>query len=382
MKLIQFFFIWLALALLAGCQTPTFPHTIQTDKLSAIDSLVTEEIEKGNFPGAVVLLGQGDKILYHKSFGHEVIEPFIEPMTKDTIFDMASVSKPVGTATSILILWDQGKIDLEDKVGKYLPEFAVNGKENVRLKHLLTHTSGLPAYTNAAELKKQYGEPCPDKVIEKICSFTAMNEPGETYRYSCLGYITLAKIVEVVSGQTIDQFAQENIFKPLKMKHTTYNPPKEWEKDIAATQIFDDHLLRGFVHDPLAQLNAGISGNAGLFTNAHDLSIYCRMVLNGGTYRGVRILSPEAVQLLTRPQWKNRSYGFGVTTSYSWIKGEDTLEKSISHLGYTGTAVVCDPSNHIYLIILTNRVHPNDKGNISPFRTQVAEIISQALVEN
>ncbi|MCP4707502.1 MAG: serine hydrolase, partial [Planctomycetes bacterium] len=167
-----------------------------------------------------------------------------------------------------------------------------------------------------------------------------------------------------------------HIFKPLKMKHTTYNPPKKWLNDIAATQIFDDNLLRGFVHDPLAQLNAGISGNAGLFTNAHDLSIYCRMVLNGGTYQGVRILSPEAVQFLTRSQSKNRSFGFGVTTSYSWIKDEDTVEKSFSHLGYTGTAMVGDPINHIYLIILTNRVHPHDTGNINPFRTQLAEIIS------
>ena len=382
MKLMRYFLLGLVLAFWGGCQNVTFPLTVQSERLGVIDTAVVEEMGKGNFAGAVVLVGQGDKILYHKSFGNEVIEPFVEPMTDDTIFDMASVSKPVGTATSILILWDQGKIDLEDKVGEYLPEFAVKGKEEVRLKHLLTHTSGLPAYTNAAELKKQYGERCADKVIEKICSFEAMNEPGETYRYSCLGYITLAKIVEVVSGQTIDRFAQENIFKPLKMKHTTYNPPPAWEKDIAATEIFDGELLRGFVHDPLAQLNGGISGNAGLFSNADDLSIYCRMVLNGGTYKGVRILSPEAVQLLTRPQEMNRSYGFGFTTSYSWVKDEDAVEQSISHLGYTGTAVVCDPMNDIYLIILTNRVHPHDKGDIGSLRRRVAEIIAQALVEN
>ena len=379
MKLIRFYFIWLALALFAGCQTQTFPYTIQADKLSAIDLTVAEEMEKGNFPGAVVLVGQGDKIPYHKSFGQEVIEPFTEPMTKDTIFDMASVSKPVGTATSILILWDQGKIDLEEKVGKYLPEFVVNGKENVQIKHLLTHTSGLPAYTNAAELKKQYGQSCPDKVIEKICSFEAMNEPGETYRYSCLGYITLAKIVEVVSGQTIDEFAQENIFKPLKMKHTTYNPPPEWEQDIAATQIFDDNLLRGFVHDPLAQLNAGISGNAGLFTNARDLSIYCRMVLNGGTYKGVRILSPEAVRLLTTAQTHGRAYGFGVSSSYSSAKGSYASEKAFCHTGYTGTSIVCDPESETFVIILANRVHPKDDGSAKSVRIKVADIVFSSL---
>jgi len=382
MKLMRCYLIGLAVAFFGGCQGVTFPHTVQVGQLGAIDAVVVEEMAEGNYAGAVVLVGQGDKILYHKCFGNEVVEPYVEPMTNGTIFDMASVSKPVGTATSILILWDRGKIDMEDRVGEYLPEFAVKGKEEVRLKHLLTHTSGLPAYTNAAELKKQYGERCPEKVIEKICSFEAMNEPGETYRYSCLGYITLAKIVEVVSGQTIDEFARDNIFEPLKMKHTTYNPPKEWEKDIAATEIFDGQLLRGFVHDPLAQLNGGISGNAGLFSNATDLSIYCRMVLNGGIYQGVRILSPEAVHLLTRPQTENRSFGFGFTTSYSWIKDEDAVEKSISHLGYTGTALVYDPINQIYLIILTNRVHPQDKGDIGSLRNRVAEIMAQALVEN
>jgi len=362
-----------------GAQTK--PKKIDTEKLKQIDKVVTEEIDKGGFPGAVVLVGQNDDILYHKAFGNEVIEPFKEPMTKDTMFDMASITKPVGTATSIMILLDRGKIDLDDKVGKYLPEFAVKGKEDVRLKHLLTHTSGLPAYTNADAIKKEHGERCPDKVIEKICSFQALNEPGETLRYSCLGFITLGKIIHVVTGKTVDQFAAENIFQPLKMEHTAYNPPAKWKKDIAATQIFDDQLLRGFVHDPLAQLNAGISGNAGLFTNAHDLSIYCRMVLNGGAYHGVKILSPEKVKLLTQPQMKDRAYGFDVRSSYSWIKGEFATEKSFCHSGYTGTSVVCDPINKVYLIILTNRAHPRDKGNVKPVRTKLANIIFQALQE-
>jgi len=362
-----------------GAQTK--PKKIDVEKLKQIDTVVTEEIEKGGFPGAVVLVGQNDDILYHQVFGDEVIEPFKESMTKDTMFDMASISKPVGTATSIMILFDQGVLHPEDKVASYLPEFAVGNKQDVRIKHLLTHTSGLPAYTNAEELKKEYGERCPDKVIEKICSFAALNEPGETFRYSCLGFITLGKIVQVVSGKTVDQFAIENIFKPLKMEHTTYNPPAEWKKDIAATQIFGDNLLRGFVHDPLAQLNAGISGNAGLFTNAHDLSIYCRMVLNGGAYHGVKILSPEKVKLLTQPQLKDRAFGFDVSSSYSWVKGDFAPKESFCHTGYTGTSVVCDPVNKVFLIILTNRAHPNDKGDVKPVRTKLANLVFQALQE-
>src|SRR4030042_697623 len=180
-----------------------------------IDKIIEEEIEKGNFPGAVVLVGRQDEILYWKAFGHQVIEPTVEPMSKDTIFDLASLTKPIATAPSIMILRDRGAIDLDDYVGKYLPAFACNGKQEVRIRHLLTHTSGLPAYTNADAIKEQFGSPCPEMVSEKICSLQAVSKPGEEFRYSCLGYITLAKIVETVSGKGIDVFSRENIFSPL-----------------------------------------------------------------------------------------------------------------------------------------------------------------------
>ncbi|MGB2862312.1 MAG: serine hydrolase domain-containing protein, partial [Sedimentisphaerales bacterium] len=222
-----------------------------------IDQVIEEEIAKGNFPGAVVLVGQQDDILYWQAFGHEVIDPCEEPVGKNTIFDLASMTKPIATATSIMILRDRKAIELNDYVSKYLPAFASNGKEGVQIEHLLTHTSGLPAYTNAAELKEQFGSPCPDKVIDKICSLEAVSKPGEEFRYSCLGYITLAKIVETVSGQNIGDFSNQNIFSPLGMKDTAYNPPEAWEQDIAATEVIDGQPLRGTVHDPLARLMAG-----------------------------------------------------------------------------------------------------------------------------
>ena len=159
-------------------------------------------------------------------------------------------------------------IDPNDLVREYLPPFACKGKEEVRIRHLLTHTSGLPAYTNAAALKDQHGNPCPDAVIEKICSLEAQSMPGEVFQYSCLGYITLAEIVKVVSGQDIAVFTQTHIFTPLGMKHTTFNPPPAWQDNIAATEIVDGQLLCGSVHDPLAQLRNGTSGNAGLFSTA------------------------------------------------------------------------------------------------------------------
>ncbi|MHC4536606.1 MAG: serine hydrolase domain-containing protein, partial [Planctomycetota bacterium] len=370
----------LLIYVLTGCQPvqpvqkeevqPVQKEIVRPD-LSGIDSVVEEEIGKGNFPGAVVLVGKEDDILYWKAFGNEVIEPYEEPINRNTVFDLASVTKPIATATSIMILKDRNAIDFDDYVGKYLPDFACNGKQQVQIKHLLTHTSGLPAYTNAAKLQEQFGSPCPDEVIERICSFEAASKPGEKFRYSCLGYITLAKIVEKITGKNIEDFSRENIFTPLGMKNTTYNPGACRFKDIAATQIVKEKLLRGTVHDPLAQLMAGISGNAGLFSNAYDLSIYSRMLLNDGIRDGRRILSSEAVTMLTTTQIHDRAYGFDVSSSYSWVKGAYTSEKAFCHTGYTGTSIVCDPASEVFVIILTNRAHPNDKGASKPVRTKV-----------
>jgi len=344
-------------------------------RLSQIDPIVQEEIEAGHFPGAVVLVGQGRKVLYHKAFGLAISEPAQEPMREDTIFDLASLTKPLATATAVMVLIDQGKLDPNDYVRGYLPAFACAGKEDVQLKHLLTHTSGLPAYTDANDLKTRYGCPCPDKVIEKICRLKAQSAPGEQFRYSCLGYITLAEVVKVVSGQNIDEFTRANVYAPLGMKDTGYKPSASQTERTAATEIVDGAPLRGTVHDPLARLMAGISGNAGLFSTASDLSVFCRMLLNDGQWKGKRILSPAAVALLTTPQSHGRAYGFDVSSSYAWVKGPHASERAFCHTGYTGTSLVCDPATGIYLIILTNRAHPHDGGATKPVRQRLAEIV-------
>ncbi len=358
---------------LPGCRPE--PKEEPRQLFTGIDQVVEEEISKGSFPGAVVLVGQEDDIVYWQAFGNRIIDPCEEPADRNTIFDLASMTKPIVTATSIMILRERKKIALDDYVGKYLPAFACNGKEEVRIEHLLTHTSGLPAYTNAAELKEQFGSPCPDKVIEKICSFEAAGKPGDEFRYSCLGYIILAKVVENISGQNIGQFSKENIFAPLGMKNTSYNPPDSWERNIAATEVIDGVPLRGKVHDPLARLMAGLSGNAGLFSNTYDLSIYCRMLLNGGERHGKRILSPESVKLLTTARTHGRACGFDVNSTYAWVKGSYAPQDAFCHTGYTGTSIVCDPAGKTFVLILTNRAHPDDKGATKPVRIKVADIV-------
>ena len=345
--------------------------------LSQIDRVVTTEIEKGSFPGAVILVGQGERILYWKSFGCEVVEPYSEPMTRNTIFDLASLTKVIATATSIMILADRNDLRLTDYVGDYLPGFACAGKEEVEIRHLLTHTSGLPAYTSAAKLKDRYGSPCPEKLIDEVCAMQAQAEPGEQFCYSCLGYIVLAKIVEVVSGTSIDDFSRKNIFTPLGMKYSTYNPAGSWGENIAATEITENRLLRGTVHDPLARLMGGVAGNAGLFSNAYDLSIYCRMILSHGVRKGVRFLSSEAVNVMTTIQSHGRAYGFDVASDYAWVKGSCAPAEAFCHTGYTGTSIVCEPVGKLYVIVLTNRVHPCDEGNTRQVRTEVADIVFQ-----
>jgi len=163
------------------------------------------------------------------------------------------------------------------------------------------------------------------------------------------------------------------------MKHTAYNPPASWEKDTAATEVVDGRPLRGTVHDPLARLMAGYSGNAGLFSNAYDLSIYCRMLLNDGLWKGRRILSRQAVALLTTEQAHGRAYGFDVNSSYSWVKGSHAPKQAFCHTGYTGTSIVCDPASKTFVIILANRVHPADDGTSRPTRIKVADIVFSTL---
>ncbi len=371
MKRTSLVVVLVAAVMLQGC------GLTRPSRLGCIDGIVEEEMAAGHFPGAVVLVGRPDRILYCKAFGSAMIEPALEPMQTDTVFDLASLTKPIATATSILILADRKQLSVDDLVGTYLPAFACAGKEDARIRHLLTHTSGLPAYTNAKALSDQYGSPCPEKVIETICRLEAMNAPGEEFRYSCLGYIVLARIVEIVSGQDIAEFSREHIFEPLGMHRTTFNPPASWQDGIAATQIVDGKPLRGTVHDPLAQLMDGVSGNAGLFSTAFDLSIYCRMLLNGGGWHGTRILSHDATRMLTTVQSHGRAYGFDVTSDYAWLKGPHASEQAFCHTGYTGTSVVCDPAIDMYVIILTNRAHPDDKGTVRQLRLKIAEAVFQ-----
>ena len=228
------------------------------------------------------------------------------PMDITKIFDMASITKPVATATSVMMLVEQGRFRLWDKVTDFVPDFVAftddEGKsgEDARLWHLLTHTSGLPPYTDAEDLQDKYGHPITlESMIGHIAPLEKLNPPGEEFHYSCLGFITLSYIIKKVTGKTIAEFSRENIFEPLGMNHTFYTPTQEFLPLCVPTQVYDGKPLIGVVHDPLARLLGGVSGNAGLFSTADDLAIFAKMMLNNGSFNGKRILSPLAVDRMT-----------------------------------------------------------------------------------
>jgi CubicO group peptidase (beta-lactamase class C family) len=361
-------------------------------RLQELDGIVKEAIARKDFPGAVLLVGRRNKIVFKKPYGECQWVPQPRPMDTKMIFDLASMTKPIATATSIIILAEQGKISLDEKVKDYVPEFGpyvdVQGKpgEDARIWHLLTHTSGLPPYTDASEVEKIYGRPCPtEKLVLHIAQLPKIDPPGAAFHYSCLGYITLALILQKITGRNIAEFSKEHIFRPLEMEHTFFVPSAKSKSLCVPTQVIEGQPLVGIVHDPLARLQGGISGNAGLFSTAEDLAVFARMMLNQGEYKGVRVLSPLSVGAMTsvwpKAVWAGRGLGWDLDSAYSTNGGDLFGARSYGHTGYTGTSIWIDPDTETYVIFLTNRVHPDDQGAILSLRSRVANVVAASIID-
>lgn len=365
---------------------------MSADRLSRVNDLIDAAIEDGNFPGAVLLVARNGKIVHRRAYGNSQLIPQKRKMETDMIFDMASVTKPVATATSIMLLVERGQIRLWDEVNKYVPEFSVfinpdkTEAANARLWHLLTHTSGLLPYTNAGTVAEKFGNPCSiDSLAKHIAGLRKLAPPGEEFHYSCLGFITMAHIVKQVTGKTVAEFSAENIFKPLGMESTFYVPEKKFLKRCVPTEVINGKPLTGTVHDPLARVIGGVSGNAGLFSTADDLFIFAQMMLNRGTYNGVRILSPLTVDRMTevyaRTDFSGRGLGWDLNSAYSTNGGDLFGKNSYGHSGYTGTSIWIDPDTRTTVIFLTNRVHPYDMGSVVPIRSKIANIVGSAILD-
>ena len=381
MKILFSFFVFLlGIQLIAQPLERIAPELVGIDsrRLHYADDAILRAIADKEIPGAVLAVVHKGKMAYLKAYGNQQIYPSVLPMETNTVFDLASVSKSVSTAVSVMVLVERGQLRLTDRASMYIPAF----QGNIRIVDLLTHTSGLPPYASIDSLKKLYSVPNPDGMIQYIASCKRDFDPGNDFQYSCLNFITLQRIVETISGQSLKDFAQTNIFDVLGMKHTAYQPEGETLARTAPTEKQPDGtVLRGIVHDPLARImNDGISGNAGVFSDADDLAILAMALLNGGAYNGKRILSPQGVKTMTTVPESlkqfGRTLGWDLYSAYSSNKGDLLSPNTYGHTGYTGTSITVDPDNDIAIILLTNRAHPDDRGSATRLRALVANVVA------
>lgn len=364
-------------------------------RLSNVDAIIMNSIEKGEVPGAVLAVVRGDKMVYLKSYGNKAVYPKVEKMDVNTMFDLASVSKSVGTAISIMQLVEQGKLRLTDNVAMYISGFKgyespEGGKPiDIRIIDLLTHSSGLPPYAPTADLVKKYGAPSPEGLMEYIATCKRDFKPTTKFQYSCLNFITLQNVLQNITGIKLADYAQKNIFDVLGMNHTMYNPKPEFYGMIAPTEKQEDgSVILGKVHDPLARiLNDGNSGNAGVFSNAQDMAVLAAALMNGGEYNGKRILGALTVETMTRVpegfEKLGRSLGWDNYSPYASNNGNlfDPI-KTYGHTGYTGTSIIIDPVSKVAVILLANRVHPLDKHSVVRLRALVANAVAGAVALN
>jgi uncharacterized protein YbbC (DUF1343 family)/CubicO group peptidase (beta-lactamase class C family) len=362
---------------------------IDLKRLDAIEPIVQDAIEDKLLPGAVVLVGHRDRIVYQKAFGNRALEPSVEPMTLDTVFDLASLTKVVATTTSMLMLIEDGKVRLSDRVAAYIPGFERYGKGDITVRHLMTHVSGLRPDVDLGDPWVGY-----DTAITLAIEEVPAARPGERFVYSDINYFLLGEIVRRVSGLALDRFTKERIFEPLGMKDTMFVPPSSLRPRIAPTQLCTEYgwpcegpnmsMLRGTVHDPTARRMAGVAGHAGLFSTAADLAIFAQTLLDGGSHHGVRVLSPLAVEKMTSPatpdlERNTRGLGWDIDSSFSSNRGELLPIGSFGHTGWTGTSLWIDPHTGLFVVFLSNRVHPDGKGDVTPLRARVSTIAASAL---
>jgi uncharacterized protein YbbC (DUF1343 family)/CubicO group peptidase (beta-lactamase class C family) len=367
--------ICITLVLWIAYCAPAFAQASPAPGLSVLDSIVQTSIQNHEMPGAVLLVGHDGRVIYRKAFGNRSLEPKVEPMTVDTIFDMASLTKVIATTTAVMQLEEQGRIRMNDPVVKYIPEFGQNGKGDITVRDLLTHYSGF-----APDIDLTPGFISRETAYALAFAETPVAPPETQFIYSDTNFIVLAALVERITGMTLDVYSAQNIFTPLGMSHTRFLPPADWIPQIAPTQ-YDEHnqMLRGVVHDPRSRRMGGVAGHAGLFSTADDLAKFAQALLDGSP-----VLSQLAIRKMTSPEQPAnmpaiRGFGWDIDSPFSTNRGELLPVGSFGHTGFTGTSIWIDPTTHTYIILLTNSVHPRGQGNVISLRTRVATAVAAAV---
>jgi uncharacterized protein YbbC (DUF1343 family)/CubicO group peptidase (beta-lactamase class C family) len=382
-------------ALLWGCllveQTVTatraqepvdLPTGLTEAQLAPIGEIVEKAIHTEKIPGAVVLIGNQGKVVYRRAFGHRAIEPERLPMTVDTIFDVGSLTKVIATTPALMQLMEKGKLLIDEPVCTYWPEFKAHGKGEITVRELLTHYSGLRPDLDLKPKWSGY-----HTALRMIVSEKPIFPPGTRFVYSDINFATLGELVYRISGQPLDVYCAEHVFRPLGMKDTRFKPSPALRRRIAPTQYQhgkSGKMLWGAVHDPTAYNMGGVAGHAGLFSTADDLSVLAQTFLDGGRNRGVRILSQLTVDKMATPQnppnrMVLRGLGWDIDSPFASNRGVLFPVGSYGHTGFTGTSIWIDPVSKTYIILLTNRVHPDGTGDVGSLRSQIATLVAAAL---
>ena len=359
-------------------QTPE-SAAMDGEQLQMIDGLVAEGIAAGEMPGCVVLIARRGGIVWLKAYGNRQVEPEPVAMTTDTVFDLASLTKPVATATSVMKLVDEGRLRLDDRVAKHIPEFGQNGKQDVTVYDLLIHQSGLTPANSLRDF-----DDGPQRTWERMFALGVRAEPGTKFSYSDVGYLVLAELVRRVSGRDIHEFSRDQIYQPLGMRETGYLPAEALRARAAPTERRGETWMRGEVHDPRAFLLGGVAGHAGLFSTAEDLAVYAQMMLDRGRRGEVRVLSERAVAEMTAgypvPD-ALRGLGWDVRSGYSSNRGAAFSSSAFGHGGFTGTALWIDPQLELIVIFLSNRLHPDGRGSVNRLAGRIGSVAADAITD-
>lgn len=366
---------------MAGCrsvpQREAVSQAFRPEKLAEMDDAIAQAISEKKCPGGVLWLEHNGS-RYSKAYGSRAVVPAQEPMTEDTIFDAASLTKVVATTPAVMLLVERGAIALEAPVKNYIPEFVGGGKDEITIRHLMTHTSGL-----RPGIETRSGWTGQAAAIQKACEEKVQTPPGTSFRYSDINFIVLGEVVQRAGKKPLERFVQDEIYGPLKMVDTGYLPPKSKLSRIAPTEVVDGVPLRGVVHDPTARKMGGVAGHAGLFTTAADLARYSRMYLNGGALDGRRIFKETTVRLMTNVQTQEgvvrRGLGWDIDSGYSGPRGKVLPVGSFGHTGWTGTSIWIDPFSKSFVLFLSNRNHPDESGSVLGVRSKLGTLAAEAV---
>jgi uncharacterized protein YbbC (DUF1343 family)/CubicO group peptidase (beta-lactamase class C family) len=371
---------FVTVAIIAFSFVPAAVPEVTAD-FSAIDEAMNDAVKTGEIPGVVVLVGRGDDTLYFRAVGSRRLVPEPQPMTRDTIFDVASLTKPFATTLAVMMLVERGDVRLDNPLGRYLKEFRRKDLEGITIRRLLTHTAGLVAIPSSGSINGGF-----PKAAGALARLPLDFPPGQSFQYSDTGFLLLGEVVRRVGGLPLDRYVDKHVFKPLGLKDTMFNPPASLRDRIAPTEFAHGRLLVGEAHDPRSRAVGGVAGHAGLFSTAADLARLCRMLLSEGALDGQRIMQPTTVKLMwTRSAEGNgsRALGWDISSTFSRTASIFFPPEAVGHLGFTGTSVWLDPTTRTYLIVLTNRVHPSGGGGdkIRELRTRVAAAAAATLFQ-